>query len=73
MQRSITDAMTQFADKNKLREFGTELGRPALHADIQDECHGAAHLCSHEDKPVIPNAGHHVRAKTNQPIYGILT
>ena len=37
------------------------------------ECHGAAHLCSHEDKPVIPNAGHHVRAKTNQPIYGILT
>ena len=36
MQRSITDAMTQFADKNKLREFGTELGRPALHADIQD-------------------------------------
>ena len=34
MQRSITDAMTQFADKNKLKEFGTELGRPALHADI---------------------------------------
>ena len=37
------------------------------------ECHGAHHLCSHRGEPVLVNVGHHVRAKTNQPIFGILT
>ena len=36
-------------------------------------CHGAHHLCSHKEKPVVLNAGHHMRAKTNQPIFGVLT
>ena len=31
------------------------------------------HLCSHKGAPVLLNAGHHVRAKTNQPIFGVLT
>ena len=37
------------------------------------ECHGAHHLCSHRGEPVLKNSGHHVRAKTNQPIIGVLT
>lgn len=37
------------------------------------ECHGARHLCSHRGKPVLKNVGHHTRAKTNQPIIGVLT
>lgn len=40
---------------------------------IHIECHGAHHLCSHGGKPVIKQTGHHVRAETNQPIFGILT
>ena len=36
-------------------------------------CHGAMHLCSHKGEPVLTNAGHDVRAKTNQPIFGVLT
>ena len=30
-------------------------------------------MCSHLGEPVLINAGHHVRAKTNQPIFGVLT
>ena len=36
-------------------------------------CHGAHHLCSHKGSPVILQAGHHVRAKNNSPIFGVLT
>ena len=36
-------------------------------------CHGAHHLCSHRGTPVILQSGHHVRAKTNSPIFGVLT
>lgn len=37
------------------------------------DCHGLGHLCSQHGKPVIPQAGHHARAKTNQPIFGVLS
>ena len=30
-------------------------------------------MCSHKGDPVLINAGHHVRARTNQPIFGVLT
>ena len=36
-------------------------------------CHGANHLCSQHGSPVILQSGHHVRAKTNSPIFGVLT
>lgn len=31
------------------------------------------HLCGFNSKPVFLQAGHHIRAKTNSPIIGILT
>ena len=37
------------------------------------ECHGQHHLCSQHGKPVILQSGHHARAKTNQPIFGVLS
>jgi hypothetical protein len=56
---------------------------PALHAQQANgklsnevtliDCGSHKHLCSHHGKPIFLNAGHHVRAKTNSPIIGILT
>ena len=37
------------------------------------DCHGAHHLCSSKGTPVILQSGHHVRAKNNSPIFGVLT
>ena len=31
------------------------------------------HLCSRHGTSVVLNAGHHLRAKNNQPIFGIFT
>lgn len=44
-----------------------------MHEKPLDECHGAGHLCSQHGTPVILQAGHHVRAKNNSPIFGVLT
>ena len=37
------------------------------------DCHGQDHLCSVDGKPVINQVGHHTRARSNQPIFGMLT
>jgi len=64
---------TYFADKEKVHSISTEIGLPAMHSELADVCHGAHHLCSHQGTPVILQSGHHVRAKTNSPIFGVLT
>jgi hypothetical protein len=58
---------------SNLVSYENERGKPMMHAAIDDNCHGLHHLCSHNGKPVIKQTGHHVRAETNQPIFGILT
>jgi hypothetical protein len=50
-----------------------ELGEPARHAPLDDECHGQDHLCSAKGKPVMYQVGHHARHQSNQPIFGVLT
>ena len=40
---------------------------------ISVDCHAQHHLCSHRGQSILKNTGHHVRAKTNQPIFGVLT
>lgn len=45
-----------------------------MHEVPEDKCHEKHHLCSKKTgRPVILQAGHHARAKNNQPIFGILT
>jgi hypothetical protein len=69
----MQDAFTHFLNKDKCTSVSTEIGIPAMHPEVQDACHGAHHLCSHRGSPVILQAGHHVRAKNNSPIFGVLT
>lgn len=37
------------------------------------DCTSTHHLCGHDMQPVFLQAGHHLRAKTNNPIFGVLT
>lgn len=84
--RNLIKKATAYLGK-EVRSYEVELGRPAMVADPVDsklqlswltlllftECHGLHHLCSSNGEPVVMQAGHHARAKTNQPIFGVLT
>jgi len=69
----VADTIGLIVDTKKITQYKRDRGVPVMHADNGNECGNAAHLCNDKDQHVILQAGHHVRAKTDQPIIGILT
>ena len=58
----------------QLNFFNTKLKNANLNLSfVFIECHGQDHLCNEDGKPVMFQVGHHARAVSNQPIFGMLT
>lgn len=80
LERKIIETTTGTGGTRKKSPFFTierESGRPLLHDEPEEHCDGIHHLCAThtngKKKPVILQAGHHARSKTDAPLIGILT